>query len=238
MSISECKKEALSRLKGNWGKAIGILVAYIVFNFLITIVVGIFENNALLSLVLSIAQMLITVPLAYGLLYTYFKVYNGENVGAFDFVKLGFNNFSKSWKVSLWTVLKMLLPIILFIVIFVVMIVGASFLMVTGNATSPIILIATIVFYIISMIYMISISLYYSLANLIAIDNEEMSAKDAVNTSKEMMKGNRGSLFLLQLSFIGWGILSVFTLGIGLLWLMPYMQLSTVAFYQKLKNNI
>jgi uncharacterized membrane protein len=55
MSISECKKEALSRLKGNWGKAIGILVAYIVFNFLITIVVGIFENNALLSLVLSIA---------------------------------------------------------------------------------------------------------------------------------------------------------------------------------------
>ena len=52
-----------------------------------------------------------------------------------------------------------------------------------------------------------------------------------------MMKGHKFDLFFLQLSFIGWGILSVFTGGIGLLWLMPYMMSAQAAFYQDIKQN-
>ena len=51
------------------------------------------------------------------------------------------------------------------------------------------------------------------------------------------MTGNRAKLFWLQLSFIGWAILSVFTLGIGYLWLAPYMQMATIAFYKHLEGN-
>ena len=46
------------------------------------------------------------------------------------------------------------------------------------------------------------------------------------------MTGKRGKLFCLQLSFIGWAILGVFTLGIGYLWLVPYIQFAIVAFYK------
>ena len=46
------------------------------------------------------------------------------------------------------------------------------------------------------------------------------------------MTGKRGKLFCLQLSFIGWAILAVFTLGIGYLWLIPYVQIAIIAFYK------
>ena len=64
-----------------------------------------------------------------------------------------------------------------------------------------------------------------------------MSGKESVEESKKMMKGNRGKYVLLQLSFIGWMILSIFTLYIGLLWLTPYMQVAMVCFYESLKDN-
>ncbi|MGG3971250.1 DUF975 family protein, partial [Geobacillus stearothermophilus] len=37
----------------------------------------------------------------------------------------------------------------------------------------------------------------------------------------------------LYLSFLGWGILSLLTLGIGLLWLIPYVYTSLAAFYDE-----
>ena len=64
---------------------------------------------------------------------------------------------------------------------------------------------------------------------------------EVVNESEKMMNGNRGKIFLLSLSFIGWAILATLTLGIGFLWLMPYMIVAEVCFYEyllgKKENN-
>ena len=90
---------------------------------------------------------------------------------------------------------------------------------------------------ILSMILTISQSYYYTLSFMIASDNPELTAKDAVEKSKELMIGKRGKLFCLQLSFIGWAILSIFTLGIGYLWLMPYIQFANIAFYKFVNGN-
>ena len=49
------------------------------------------------------------------------------------------------------------------------------------------------------------------------------------------MDGNKMKLFMLDLSFIGWAILCMFTLGIGYLFLQPYVEASHVAFYEDLK---
>lgn len=46
--------------------------------------------------------------------------------------------------------------------------------------------------------------------------------RDAVTKSRQLMAGHKWQFFVLQLSFIGWGILSGITLGIGQLWLVPY----------------
>lgn len=71
----------------------------------------------------------------------------------------------------------------------------------------------------------------YSLCFYILADHPEMGIMEALNESKRMMKGNKWKMFCLNLSFIGWGILCVFTLGIGFIWLLPYMEVSIIAFY-------
>ena len=50
-----------------------------------------------------------------------------------------------------------------------------------------------------------------------------MSASDCLRLSQERMDGHKKELFLLDLSFIGWHILCMFTFGIGYLFLAPYM---------------
>lgn len=77
----------------------------------------------------------------------------------------------------------------------------------------------------------------YSMTPYILKDYPELSANQAINLSVKMMKGHKFDLFYLELSFIGWGILSVCTLGIGYFWLMPYMYTSMAAFYQDVKND-
>ena len=71
----------------------------------------------------------------------------------------------------------------------------------------------------------------YSLAFYVLCDNPEMSVNECVNESKRLMDGHKGRLFCLHLSFIGWRLLSALTLGIGDLWLNPYVSAATSAFY-------
>ncbi|MBZ9608758.1 DUF975 family protein [Clostridium estertheticum] len=80
-------------------------------------------------------------------------------------------------------------------------------------------------------------SFSYSMAYYILIDNPELTSLEAINRSKEMMNGYKGKLFCLYLSFAGWFILCLVTLGIGFIWLEPYIQTSTAVFYQGLKSD-
>lgn len=79
-------------------------------------------------------------------------------------------------------------------------------------------------------------TLRYSQAFFILLDNPEISPMEAIRRSKLMMKGNKGKLFLLGLSFIGWAILCSMTLGIGMLWFSPYIYASMAVFYLALMN--
>ena len=77
----------------------------------------------------------------------------------------------------------------------------------------------------------------YSMSGFIMAENPEMSAKEAMTVSIDMMKGNKWRLFCMEISFIGWGLLSVLTLGIGFLWLSPYMNAAYAAFYDDVSRN-
>ena len=72
----------------------------------------------------------------------------------------------------------------------------------------------------------------YALTPYIVMDEPELTARQAITRSCEIMQGRRWKLFCLYLSFIGWGILSILTFGIGFLWLVPYMNASVTAFYE------
>jgi len=76
----------------------------------------------------------------------------------------------------------------------------------------------------------------YAMTPYILLENPEMTANEAITKSKELMHGNRFRLFCLEISFIGWALLAAFfTLGIGGLWLKPYMETSFAAFYREIK---
>ncbi|RRK10849.1 DUF975 family protein [Lactiplantibacillus garii] len=61
--------------------------------------------------------------------------------------------------------------------------------------------------------------------------------RDALTRSRQLMVGHKWQLFCLQLSFIGWGILSGLTLGIGQLWLIPYTYGTFANYYDNLVQN-
>ena len=72
----------------------------------------------------------------------------------------------------------------------------------------------------------------YALTPYIIMDEPELTAKQAISRSCEIMQGRRWKLFCLYFSFIGWGILCLLTFGIGFLWLAPYINASIAAFYE------
>ena len=77
----------------------------------------------------------------------------------------------------------------------------------------------------------------YAIIPYILADDAEISSKEAFKKAKEMMAGNKWRLFKLEFSFIGWVILCVLTLGIGTLFLIPYINAATAEFYAELKNK-
>lgn len=78
----------------------------------------------------------------------------------------------------------------------------------------------------------------YALTPYILVDDPNISVREAIRKSQKMMDGQKFNLFYLQLSFIGWFLLSLLTAGIGLFWLIPYYATSKAAFYCNLRNDL
>ena len=72
----------------------------------------------------------------------------------------------------------------------------------------------------------------YAMAPYILAEDPGCTASEALARSTEMMRGYKARLFCLDLSFFGWRLLGILTLGIGNLWVNPYSTLSTAAFYR------
>ena len=80
-------------------------------------------------------------------------------------------------------------------------------------------------------------SISYTLVYMIKLDNPEMSTMDVIKKSKNMMQGHKMDYFVLVLSFLGWALLGILTLGILYLWLTPYMNVTFANFYNYLKQS-
>lgn len=74
----------------------------------------------------------------------------------------------------------------------------------------------------------------YSMTYFIMVDNPNLTPDEARRQSIKLMDGNKLKLFYLHLSFIGWMLLCVLTLGLFTFWLMPYMECATAEFYESI----
>ena len=78
-------------------------------------------------------------------------------------------------------------------------------------------------------------SFSYSMSTYILAENKGKPALECINESKAMTNGHKMDLFVLGLSFIGWGFLCAITLGIASIWVIPYMQATYANAYNSLK---
>lgn len=75
----------------------------------------------------------------------------------------------------------------------------------------------------------------YGMTYYIKQEYPELTPRQAIDESRRMMDGNRFRLFCLELSFVGWMFVGALTLGIGFLWVQPYMEAARYEFYKDLK---
>ena len=243
MTSSEIRKNARESLTGKWGKGALITFCFFVIEFLINFIISGAKNlSPFLSSLLSIGDAIISVPLSYGLLISFIKLKRGEEVNAFDFFTDGFSNFGRIWGIAWNVIKKMILPIVLIIVTYVLLSVFVAFsaiYMFTASSTALPALLSIICSLALLALYVwVYIkSLLYSLVYQVSYDNPNFSSKEVVEQSERLMKGKRGDYFVLQLSFIGWALLACLTFGIGMFWLVPYISVATVCFYEALSGK-
>lgn len=250
MNSSDFRQEARNKLKGKWGKVALPTFLFFLIMFGIGFLLGLLNLNDSIG---SIVSIIIEIPLTFGLTIAFLKIFNSEDSDVMDFLTLGFKNFGRAWKVYFATLLKLIVPIIFAIVAYFMMFVGlggaigASAAAATSAELAQAGSIVLLVFLIIGILGILLLigasvwltikSLYYVLGILIAIENPNITATEAVTKSKELMEGKRASYFVLQLTFIGWVILAILTLGIGYIWLLPYIMFAQIAFYKYALSN-
>ena len=79
----------------------------------------------------------------------------------------------------------------------------------------------------------------YSLVTLILADDKYKDLKytEVLKKSEAMMKGHKMDYFVLQLSFIGWHLLAILTLGLLEFWIVPYQTTATYKFLDDIMKN-
>lgn len=209
MPPSELRKEARESLAGKWEKGILIVLAYLLPSLVVGIIKYFVEKGTPLYYIIRIAFLIISIALSFGLVICFIKLKRGEKVNAFGYIKEGLKRFNKAWKIFLWTLLEMLLPIICLILLIILLTTN----IVLGSANGNAFLVAAItVLFVATLTYTVSRGLLYVLSYYISYDNPKLSSKDCVIKSEKLMKGNRGNYLLLNLSFMGWFIVGVILL--------------------------
>ncbi len=76
----------------------------------------------------------------------------------------------------------------------------------------------------------------YAMTPYIMMEKPEMGVGDAITKSRQIMKGHKWKLFCLDLSFTGWMLLGIITLGIAFVYVWPYYSAARAEFYKEVKK--
>ena len=221
------RARARQALSGQWGPAVGVSFVFIILQ----------QAGGIIPFLGIIIALVISGPLMLGL-YEYFLRVNRGAGPEFSHLFSGFSNF------VLGLGIYFLMLLIYLVVVFVVAIPGATMMIVvavqTGEGSveqNPIFWVGAgliAIPYLISGIY---VYLLFALAYFVAVDEPEKGSVHALKESIAIVKGYKGKLCMMLLVFFGWSLLTIFTLFIGMLWVLPYMYTSLAAFYDDLKEG-
>ncbi|MFD0896829.1 DUF975 family protein [Loigolactobacillus binensis] len=208
---AELKAEAKNLLRGHWGTAIVLnLLPNLLMIILWSVIVftGMIRDNVstLAWLFQMLSQVVITLATV-GVSLTYIR-WLRDPQRKIDPVRAPFFTFDNGWFIPL---------LVLAIGIYVFTTLWSMLFLIPG----------------------IIKSFSYSQTYLIYQDDrlagrEQASILTAITRSRALMYGHKMDYFILMLSFLGWDLLGVVTLGIGFLWIAPYQSATYAAFYNDL----
>ena len=215
----EYKNAALAALKGNWAQSIVATVAVLSLSVILNLIVigleymmsqGVFGYDPWVPYAVYGLAVLLS------LLFLFFLAYPLVIAFANSFSRL----YYKSYRAILSNLKWMLFEDVLH---------GSVGMFVMGLVTA--------VFSIALVVPGIIASLSLFLTPYLLKDYPDLSIVETLRLSRKMMKGHKMQLFLLQLSFIGWILLNILTLGLASLWIAPYMMTTFAAFYHDVREQ-
>lgn len=220
----QLKTNAKQQLSGNWGMGVAAtLIILMITEVVAGIFIGFSYIPAMTSMILSRGEMdgMDVLAMMYGNPLYYVGIAAALFVGAVFFYGaakfyLGLSRTNKANIADLFGAFKLFGKVL-----------GVYFLI------ELYVLLWSLLFIIPGIIA----SYRYRMAPYLLADNPDIGIWEALGKSKEMMQGHKGELFVLDLSFIGWGLLAGLTWGIGTLWLTPYMEMTYVNYYDALQGT-
>lgn len=211
MNISEIKYEARQSLKGEWGKVVGLTFLYFILSSAISFSVEVYTSGGFMNWLYQDY----TPPLATVLdvLINIILIPLTVAISWFylDIVREKSPEIPQIF--TIYTDAKLALK---------------------ATGTTIMIGIFTFLWALLLLIPGIIKGIAYSQTFMILKDHPELSVFEAITESRRRMDGYKWKFFLLNLSFIGWGFLCLLSLGIGFLWLTPYIYTSNASFYHNL----
>lgn len=227
MKFSELKSQAKSTIKPHKGSLYKASAIYLLFTFLLSVVSGSLGGEESYNFFdfLSTVGTVLFYPIFLANIALIHSIYEKDNsdFGVFELYKDG-TKFVRS-------ILAYIIPN-LFIFLWI-----APFAIVLGflvGFTGQTAFLLAVIPLVILGIYK---SIQYSLVPFVLSADENIGVMDALNESKRLLKGNVGQLFLLNLSFIGWGILVILTVGILGIWIFPYYNATIYEYFLRLQGN-
>ena len=230
--INDLKEQALATLRGKWGSFVGLTFLYILLYVLASGLAqygAIFQGSSFTKLaylltIIGAIIMILFVPMQYGYYIAHLNSSRQDLPADIGDLFCGYKRFVDVFVTLLLQFLAVFAALIPYFVFF-----GVS--LATHLIESHIFMVIVVGFLL--LIPGLILGLAYTLVPFILHDHPELHPAGVLSESRMMMKGHKWELFLLMLSFFGWLLLAVFTFGIGLLWLTPYMSMTLVKFYEQ-----
>lgn len=242
MSNPEIRATARAKLAGKWGRAVLAFVIVAVISGIAGGVASFFgeaeskQVAPVFVVVVNLLVVLIQLPLQYGFQTFFLKLIRDQNPP----IQRLFDGFQMFWKAVAVQLLQNLLPFLWALVFFLpglglmCLLIYLSPTFLISYSQNPVAYWAVLLG--VTAAIAVVVSFRYALAVYILHDNPDSRVMQVIRLSGKMMRGRKWKLFTLYLSFVGWAILCLLTLGIGYLFLVPYVQASVAAFYEDLRR--
>ena len=247
------REQARMSLTNNWGKMAWITFVALIINILISSIIGSIANFPEESTASNMTSFLLNIFIFFAITYATYScalhVLRGQKVevgmlmsmfnGTF-YLPMFFLNLIQ-YVINFFLNLIILLPILItygasvyFSLMFNTNPAGTIQNNLGGNIALAILL---LVMGVLMLFLSTFISGVFQFAVWTKLDNPELGVKEVIMYSYSLMNGRFGQYLLLQLSFIGWYIVGVLALGIGLLWVIPYHNVAIASFYDTAREE-